>query len=84
MSLLQDFRGQVSWGRFCALVALAVAVVGQFNGMNIEAVRVWLSVAVGNYGASKLTEIVASLKVGAAAPASPSGCAGSGSTGGNS
>jgi len=71
MSLLRDFRGQVSWGRFCALVALVVAVAGQFSGMNIEAVKVWLSVAVGNYSASKLTEIVASLKVGAAAPSAP-------------
>lgn len=83
MTLLRDFRGQVSWGRFCALVALIVAVAGQCSGMNIEAVKVWLSVAVGNYGASKLTEIVASLKAGAAVPTSPSGCAGSGSTGGN-
>lgn len=73
MTLLRDFRGQVSWGRVCSLVSLVVAVVGQFNGMSIEAVKVWLSVAVGNYGASKLTEIAACFKVGAAVPSAPGG-----------
>ena len=57
-TLLRDFRGQLSWGRVCALVALTVAVMGQFNGMAIESVKVWLGVAVGNYGVSKVTEII--------------------------
>ncbi len=62
MSLLRDFRGQVSWGRVCALVALTVAVVGQFKDMDTDHLRMWLEVAVGNYGASKLTEMVAGFK----------------------
>lgn len=73
MTLLRDFRGQLSWGRVCAAVALGVAVVGQFNGMTVEALKVWLSIAVGNYGVSKVTEMVSVLKVGAFAPSTPGG-----------
>ena len=58
MSVLRDFRNQISWGRVCAFVALVVAVVGQFGSMDAEHLKLWLGVAVGNYGASKLTEMV--------------------------
>ena len=60
-TLFQDFRGQLSWGRVCAFVALVMAVWGKFTGMDIEHTKIWLAVASGNYGASKLTEIVSSL-----------------------
>ena len=59
-SLLRDWREQLSWGRVCALVALAVAVVGQWTGMDADHLKLWLAVAVGNYGASKLTEVLCS------------------------
>ena len=59
-SLLRDWREQLSWGRVCALVALAVAVVGQWTGMDADHLKLWLGVAVGNYAASKLTEAVCS------------------------
>jgi len=57
-TLMLDFRGQLSWGRVCALVALIMAVIGQFKGMSLGHLQTWLSVAVGNYGASKITEMV--------------------------
>ena len=57
-SLVRDFRGQISWGRVCSVVALAVAVVGEFRGMDTAHLAIWLSAALGNYGASKITEMV--------------------------
>jgi hypothetical protein len=57
-TLLKDFRGQVSWGRVCALVALVMAVVGNWTHMDAEHLRLWLGVAMGNYGASKITEMI--------------------------
>lgn len=57
-TLLHDFRGQVSWGRVCALVALCVAVAGNWTGMDAEHLKLWLSVATGNYAASKVTEMI--------------------------
>ena len=60
MPMFRDWRNQLSWGRICAAVALVVAVIGQFNGINIEHLKLWLAVAVGNYGASKLTEVLCS------------------------
>ena len=63
MTWLRDFRGQVSWGRICSLVALAVAVVGQFRGgMDTAQLAIWLGVALGNYGASKVTEMITASK----------------------
>lgn len=63
-SLMRDFRGQMSWGRFCSAVALAVAVVGQlWGGMDTAHLAIWLGVALGNYGASKITEMVCSRTV---------------------
>lgn len=59
-TLLQDFRGQMSWGRICAVVALVVAVIGQIKGADVEHLTLWLSVATGNYAASKITEMVCS------------------------
>lgn len=70
-SLFHDFRGQVSWGRVCALVALVVAVIGQFYGMDAEHLKLWLSVATGNYAASKITEMICGNKVGLAGPSAP-------------
>lgn len=58
--LLSDWRGQLSWGRLCALVALAVAVAGQFRGIETANLALWLGVALGNYAASKATEMVVS------------------------
>lgn len=62
MTLLRDFRGQVSWGRVCALVALVMAVRREFQGADIQHVALWLLTATGSYGTSKLTEIVALFK----------------------
>lgn len=62
-SLFMDFREQLSWGRICAAVALAVAVRAQFTGADVAHVALWLGVAVGNYGASKLTEILCGKKI---------------------
>lgn len=57
-TLFRDFRNQVSWGRVCAAVALVVAVVGQFKGIDVAHLQLWLGVALGNYGASKVTEMI--------------------------
>ena len=57
-TLLLDFRGQLSWGRVCAMVALIMAVIGQFKGMGLGHLQTWLAVAVGNYGLSKGTEMI--------------------------
>lgn len=62
MTLFNDFRNQKSWGRVCALVALVVAVVREFQGADVRHVGLWLGVAVGNYGFSKGTEVVAYIK----------------------
>lgn len=41
------------------MVALGVAVVGQFmDKMDIGHLSIWLGVAVGTYGTSKITEMV--------------------------
>lgn len=70
MTFLKDWRGQDSWGRLCALVALVVAVWREFDGAPIQHVALWLLVATGSYSASKFTEIVALLKnLGGVAPA---------------
>ena len=71
-SVLNDWRGQLSWGRVCAAVALVVAVWREFNGADLAHVGLWLGVAIGNYGASKLTEVLCrstSPTTGAPAPA---------------
>lgn len=56
IQFLQDFRGQLSWGRFCSAVALCMALVVQFSGADAEHLALWLAVAVGNYTASKVAE----------------------------
>lgn len=76
-SLFRDFRNQVSWGRVCAAVALLVAARAQFQGADVAHIALWLSVALGNYGASKLTEI---LSIGAAVPFAPGAARGCGAT----
>ena len=58
MSIFHDWRNQLSWGRVCAFVALVVAVIGQFTGIDTAHLALWLGVALGNYGASKITEMV--------------------------
>ena len=60
MSLFRDWRNQLSWGRVCAAVALVVAVREQFRGADVPHVALWLSVAVGNYSASKIVEAITS------------------------
>ena len=62
MTALRDWRGQISWGRICALVALVVAVWREFAGADLRHVALWLLVATGSYGTSKLTEVVALIK----------------------
>ena len=57
-SVLHDWRGQLSWGRVCAAVALVVAVWRESKGADLAHVGLWLGVAVGNYSASKLTEVL--------------------------
>ena len=61
-TLFNDFRGQFSWGRLCAMVCLVVAVWREFTGGDIEHVSLWLGGAVGGYGTSKGTEVIAYLK----------------------
>jgi hypothetical protein len=39
-------------------VALVVAVVGQFKGTDTAHLAIWLGVATGNYGLSKVAEMV--------------------------
>ena len=56
--LFRDFRGSISWGRFCSAAALAVAIIAQWRGAEIAAVALWLGAALGNYGASKVTEMI--------------------------
>jgi hypothetical protein len=58
MNLFHDYRDQSSWGRVCACVALGVAVIGEFRGMDVVHLKVWLSVATGNYLVSKIAEMV--------------------------
>ena len=57
--LFKDWREHWSWGRFCAAVALVVAIVGQFTGkMDAGQLALWLGVALGSYGASKAAEVL--------------------------
>ena len=56
--ILKDWREHWSWGRFCAAVALLVAVVGQFSGhMDAGELAIWLGLALGNYTISKAAEV---------------------------
>lgn len=56
--MLKDWREHWSWGRFCAAVALCVAVVGQFTGkMEAGELAIWLGLALGNYMTSKAAEV---------------------------
>ena len=59
-TLLNDFRGQMSWGRFCALVCLVQAICIQYQGGSAESLMIWLGAALGNYGAAKLPEMLQS------------------------
>lgn len=57
LEIIKDYKGALSWGRFCSLVALIVACVGQFTGkMDASELAIWLGLALGNYSVSKLTE----------------------------
>ena len=60
--LLHDIEGQLSWGRFCAAVCLGVAVWQEFHNADLQHVSLWLGIATGNYGASKLTQMVSVIK----------------------
>jgi hypothetical protein len=55
---LTDFRGNLSWGRFCAAVSLAIAVIQEMRGKEIAHIALFLSVATGSYTASKITEMI--------------------------
>ena len=54
----RDFRGQLSWGRFCSAVSLAVAVIQEARGKDLAHIALFLGVATGSYTASKITEMV--------------------------
>lgn len=58
MSLLRDWRNQLSWGRFCSAVALVVAVTEEFRGSDVKRVALWLAIATGNYTVSKIVEAI--------------------------
>ena len=60
--LFHDFSGQLSWGRVIAAVCLCVAIKREFSGGDLSHVSLWLGIATGNYGASKLTQVVAIVK----------------------
>ena len=63
-TLLQDFRGQMSWGRVCSMVALGMAVkLSLGTKPDVSLITVWLSAAFGNYTASKITEMVTAKRV---------------------
>lgn len=58
LQFLKDFKGQLSWGRLISLVALVIAGVGSFKGMNQATITLWLGLVLGGYGTSKATEIL--------------------------
>jgi len=58
MGFMRDFRGQPSWGRFCSIVSLAVAVVQEYRAQSLAHIALWLGVATGSYTASKVTEMI--------------------------
>jgi hypothetical protein len=60
IELFCDWRNQLSWGRVCAAVALTVAVISQFSGADVAHIALWLGAALGNYGASKVSEAICS------------------------
>ena len=63
-TMLQDFRGQMSWGRVCSMVALGMACKLSFAPHpDVALVTLWLGAAVGNYTASKITEMVTAKRV---------------------
>jgi hypothetical protein len=55
-TLFRDWKNHMSWGRVCALVALAMAVLREFQGADVFHVSLWLGMATGNYALSKATE----------------------------
>lgn len=82
-TLLQDWRGQMSWGRVCAVVALIKAWIVQTQGGDVPHVALWLGVATGNYGLAKITEMIGMRVAAPSAPgsnATTSGCAEAAST----
>ena len=65
MGFFRDFRGQLSWGRFCSAVSLVVAVVQEMRAAPIAHVALFLGVATGTYTASKITEMICGRKTDA-------------------
>lgn len=61
-TLLQDFRGNLSWGRVFSLVCLVMAVWGKFSGMPTNQVEVWLKGAFGTYGMAKFQEALTTFR----------------------
>lgn len=56
--VFKDFRGQLSWGRFCSFAALVVAIVQEIRGAELSHCALWLGIATGSYTTSKITEMV--------------------------
>jgi hypothetical protein len=59
ITVFNDFLNQQSWGRVCSCVALLVAVYKEiFSTIDTTHLAIWLSVAVGTYTASKITQMI--------------------------
>lgn len=58
LSGLSSLWSQIGWARLCAAVALAVAVIREFQGAELAHVALWLGAALGNYTVNKITEMV--------------------------
>lgn len=61
-TVFHDWRGQLSWGRVVSFCALVVSIVGTFTGMPVDTLKVWISVVLGGYGSSKITEAITAIK----------------------
>jgi hypothetical protein len=58
-SLMRNWRGDWSWGRTCAVVALVKAwMLSNSATPNVPLVALWISVATASYGTNKVTEMV--------------------------
>lgn len=57
LGFIRGFQGKTSWGRVCSLIALVVAIIGEFRGIETEHLLIWLGLALGNYGIIKTAEI---------------------------
>lgn len=67
--IMRDWRDDWSWGRTCAVVALVKAwKLSDVPEPNVTLVSIWLGIATGSYGFSKVTEMVCSKRTMEAVP----------------